>query len=190
MYVVVRRYIGAAELFDAMEHRKEEVELLLRGVPGFITYYALRSGSEGASVTVCDDRAGTRESTRLAADWVRQNVPGLVASPMEAGLLTNRQCNRVLHGFGHDVLAAGQSNGPQQGYGWRANYVPVPGCNLVSTPAPPTGRTLGRWSVPSVSQAALSNTPYAGSTFLLGGSVKYGRGRGCDGGFGPVLRCW
>lgn len=81
MYVVVRRDTGAAQLFDALEQHKGEVEQLLRGVPGFSAYYLFRSGGEGASVTVCDDRAGTQESTRLAAEWVRQNVPGLTAGP-------------------------------------------------------------------------------------------------------------
>jgi hypothetical protein len=81
MYVVVRHYTGAAQLFDTMEQRKGDVEQLLRGVPGFVAYYCFRSGGEGASVTVCNDRTGTQESTRVAGEWIRQNVPGLTASP-------------------------------------------------------------------------------------------------------------
>ena len=33
------------------------------------------------SITVCDDEAGTAESTRVAADWIRENMPDLAASP-------------------------------------------------------------------------------------------------------------
>lgn len=82
MYVVVRRYSGASALFDTMTQRKDEVERLISGVPGFIAYYAIRSGGEGATVTVCENQAGTQESTRLAADWVRQNVPSVPPTPV------------------------------------------------------------------------------------------------------------
>jgi hypothetical protein len=35
-----------------------------------------------ATITVCRDKAGTDESIRRAADWVRQNVPaGAVGAP-------------------------------------------------------------------------------------------------------------
>ena len=76
MHAVVRRYGGAAALIDAMAQRSGEVEQVLRGVPGFVAYYAVRAGDELATVTVCDDAAGTRESTRRAAEWVRQNLAG------------------------------------------------------------------------------------------------------------------
>jgi heme-degrading monooxygenase HmoA len=82
MYVVVRRYSNATDLFDTMTQRKDEVERLISGVPGFIAYYAVRSGDEGATVTVCESQAGTQESSRVAADWVRQNVPSVSPTPL------------------------------------------------------------------------------------------------------------
>ena len=84
MYVVVRRYPGVSQLIDELARRQAEVEQIIRGVPGFVAYYLLRSGDGGgASVTVCEDRAGTEESTRRAAAWVRENLPAAAGSPPE-----------------------------------------------------------------------------------------------------------
>jgi heme-degrading monooxygenase HmoA len=83
MYAVVRRYQGASQLFEELAQRQAEVAQLLRDVPGFVDYYLFRSGDGGASVTVCADRAGTQESTRRAAEWIRQNVPAAAGTPPE-----------------------------------------------------------------------------------------------------------
>jgi hypothetical protein len=76
MHAVVRRYRGASALNDLLAQRSQDVEQLLRDVPGFVAYYAIRDGDELATVTVCDDQAGTQESSRRAAEWVRQNLTG------------------------------------------------------------------------------------------------------------------
>ena len=75
MHAVVRRYTGASALNDLLAQRSQEVEQLLRGVPGFVAYYAIRGGDGLATVTVCDDQAGTQESSRRAAAWVKEHVP-------------------------------------------------------------------------------------------------------------------
>jgi hypothetical protein len=76
MYVVVRSYSGegASDLFDLLGQRGEDVKNLISGVPGFVSYAAFRSGDGGMTVTVCDDKDGTDESSRRAAGWVRENV--------------------------------------------------------------------------------------------------------------------
>ena len=76
MYAVVRHYSGqgASQLFDELESKQADVEQLIRGVPGVVSYALLRTGDGGISVTVCQDKAGADESVRLAADWIRQNV--------------------------------------------------------------------------------------------------------------------
>lgn len=79
MHAVVRRYAGAAALSDAMAQRTQEIEELLRGVPGFVSYYAIRSGDSLATVTVCDNKEGTQESSRRAREWVQQNLSGASA---------------------------------------------------------------------------------------------------------------
>ncbi|MFL6133679.1 MAG: hypothetical protein ACJ72A_12785 [Nocardioidaceae bacterium] len=83
MYAVVRTYSGqgAAELFDLLGQREEDVRALMTGVPGFVSYAAVRSGDGGVAVTVCEDKAGADESSRLAADWVKENVSATVDRP-------------------------------------------------------------------------------------------------------------
>jgi hypothetical protein len=49
-------------------------EVGTRGVPGFVNYAAVRSGEGGVTVTVCEEKAGTDESSRRAAEWVKENV--------------------------------------------------------------------------------------------------------------------
>jgi hypothetical protein len=83
MFVVVRSYSGqgAQELFDLLGQRQEDVKELIGGVPGFVSYAAFRSGEGGMTVTVCQDKAGTDESSRRAADWVKENVSTEVSPP-------------------------------------------------------------------------------------------------------------
>ena len=83
MYVVVRSYSGdgASELFDVIAQRGEEVKEIITGVPGFVTYAALRTDGGGMTVTVCQDKDGTDESSRRAADWVRENATSSVNPP-------------------------------------------------------------------------------------------------------------
>ncbi len=85
MYVVVRSYSGqgASELFDLIEQNEEEIRELITGVPGFVTYAAFRSGDDGTTVTVCQDKAGTDESSKRAADWIKENASGTAVSPPE-----------------------------------------------------------------------------------------------------------
>jgi hypothetical protein len=83
MYAVVRSYSGqgATELFDLLGQREEDVRELISGVPGFVTYAAVRSGAGGVTVTVCEDKAGTDESSRRAAAWVKENVSATADPP-------------------------------------------------------------------------------------------------------------
>ena len=83
MHAVVRRYRGASALNDLLAQRSQDVEQLLRDVPGFVAYYAIRAGDELATVTVCEDQAGTQESSRRAAEWVRQNLTGAAMAAPE-----------------------------------------------------------------------------------------------------------
>ncbi len=83
MHAVIRHYRGNAELFDELERRTDEVEQVIRGVPGFVSYCLVRTGDGGFSVSVHEDESGTEESIRVAADWVRQNVPHVSGSPPE-----------------------------------------------------------------------------------------------------------
>ena len=84
MYAVVRAYSGqgASELFDLLGQREEDVKSLISGVPGFVSYTAFRSGDGGMTVTVCQEKAGTDESSRRAAEWVKENVSTTANPPV------------------------------------------------------------------------------------------------------------
>ena len=80
--MVMRAYSGAGakDFFDLREKRKSEVEAVMRSVPGLISYTLVRSGEGGIAVTVCEDRAGAEESTRVAREWIRQNASDTVST--------------------------------------------------------------------------------------------------------------
>lgn len=83
MHAVIRQYSGqgARELIDALEQHTADVERVIRGVPGFVSYSLIRTGDGGLSVTVCQDRAGCEESSRGAREWIRQNVAMSTSAP-------------------------------------------------------------------------------------------------------------
>lgn len=83
MQVVIRTYTGQgeAELSDAMEQREEDVRELISGVPGFVSYAAFRGDDGFMTVTACQDKAGTDESSTRAAAWVKENVSTAVDPP-------------------------------------------------------------------------------------------------------------
>ena len=78
MDVVVRTYSGkgSKELFSFLEKNKANIEKLMRSVKGFESYTLARSSDSegGLSMTVCQDKAGTEESVRLAKDWISKNA--------------------------------------------------------------------------------------------------------------------
>ncbi len=84
MYVVVRSYPGegASDLFELHEQRQQDVEDLIAGVRGFVSYAGFRSGDSGMTVTVCEEKAGTDESSRRAAEWIKENATTTVDPPV------------------------------------------------------------------------------------------------------------
>jgi hypothetical protein len=83
MHAVVRHYKGSAKLMDELATRQDEVEELIRGVPGFVSYCLLRTEDGGASITMCQDEAGTAESVKRAAAYIKENLDGIAAGPPE-----------------------------------------------------------------------------------------------------------
>ena len=65
MHITMRYYTAASALGDAMAANTD----------------AIRNGDVVTSVTVCQDKAGTDESTKRAAAWVKENVKGGVSAP-------------------------------------------------------------------------------------------------------------
>jgi hypothetical protein len=57
---------------------------IIKDASGFQAYYALDAGGGRlATVSVFEDRAGAEESTRMAADWIRENMASLFPDPPE-----------------------------------------------------------------------------------------------------------
>ena len=83
MHVVVRSYSGqgTSELFDAMEQKQDDVRELISGVPGFVSYAAFRTADGVKTVTACEDKAGTDESSNRARGWIGENVGATVDPP-------------------------------------------------------------------------------------------------------------
>jgi hypothetical protein len=74
MFTTIRIYRDASDFADALAARLHEIEPVLRRVPGFGSYTLARTQDGVASTTTCRDRRGVEESTRIVADWVKQNV--------------------------------------------------------------------------------------------------------------------
>ncbi|HVD60061.1 MAG TPA: hypothetical protein VNC11_04255 [Gemmatimonadaceae bacterium] len=81
MHVTLRWYQEGSALADAIRKNTAEVKKIISDVPGFISYYGFTNGNTYTSVTVCQDKAGTDESTRRAAAWVKENVPEGIQPP-------------------------------------------------------------------------------------------------------------
>jgi hypothetical protein len=81
MDVVVRTYTGkgSKELLSLLEKHKTDLEKIMRSVKGFESYTLARSseGDGGMSMTVCQDKAGTDESVRIAKEWISKNAANI-----------------------------------------------------------------------------------------------------------------
>ena len=83
MHAVVRTYSGAGvkQLAAAFEKGKKDIEKTLGEIDGLISYSLVSTGDGAVSVTVCRDKAIAEESTRAAAQWIRENAPDVKATP-------------------------------------------------------------------------------------------------------------
>ena len=104
MHAAIRQYQVDPGSVDEITRGVNEGFLpIIKEVYGFQAYYAVDAGGGRlASVSVFEDRAGAEESTRLAADWIRQNMASLFPNPPE-----------VLQGevVAHDAASAGPVSG-------------------------------------------------------------------------------
>ncbi len=83
MYAVMRSYSGegASGVFDMLEQREQEVSDLMRAVPGFVSYAAIRNGDGGVTMTMCNDEAGADESSTRAAAFVKEHMTAPPGAP-------------------------------------------------------------------------------------------------------------
>ena len=85
MHTAIRQYqVDPGSVDEITRGVNEGLLPLIKGVSGFQAYYALDAGGGRiASVSVFEDRAGAEESSRVAADWIRQNMASLFPDPPE-----------------------------------------------------------------------------------------------------------
>ena len=85
MYVAVRRYkVKAGSMDEIIRSVSEGFVPLISQASGFMAYYAVDAGNDIVfSVSIFQDQAGADASTKLAADWVKQNLAALVEGPPE-----------------------------------------------------------------------------------------------------------
>jgi hypothetical protein len=85
MHAVMRDYSGsgAKKFFDLLESKKAEVKDVMMPIRGFVSYSLVRTARGGFCVTICQDKAGTDESVRVAREWIAKNARDTrVARPM------------------------------------------------------------------------------------------------------------
>jgi hypothetical protein len=71
------RWYPDASLADALAARADDIRAVIGEVDGFRAYYLVKGDQGTISITVCDDEAGTSASNRVAAEWLRENLPDL-----------------------------------------------------------------------------------------------------------------
>ncbi|MGL6278135.1 MAG: hypothetical protein ACRC50_01085 [Gaiella sp.] len=81
MHATFRWYPDSA-LADHLADHADAIRAVIGEVPGVQAYYLVRTEQGTVSVTVCDDEEGTAASSRVAAEFIRANLPDLeVAAP-------------------------------------------------------------------------------------------------------------
>jgi len=83
MYASVRRYTANPGVADKFAARRTDIEKVIKTTPGLIAYYMLKTTDGAVTVTVCDNQTGAEASNRIAADWIKQNMPTIVTKPPE-----------------------------------------------------------------------------------------------------------
>jgi hypothetical protein len=85
MHAAIRQYQVDPGSVDEITRGVNEGFLpTIKDVYGFQAYYVVDAGGGRlATVSVFEDRAGAEESTRKAADWIRQNMASLIPNPPE-----------------------------------------------------------------------------------------------------------
>ena len=76
------RYYTSSNVDEVVRRVEEGFIPIISQTPGFVAYYVVDGGGGTlTSVSVFESQAGADESTRLAADWVKENLAGLFDGP-------------------------------------------------------------------------------------------------------------
>src|ERR1700740_3645519 len=82
MYVTVRRYEGVTDPTEAGRRVNEGFLAIISKVPGFVAYYWVDAGGGVMiSTSIFENQSGAEESTKRAADYVREKMASLLPKP-------------------------------------------------------------------------------------------------------------
>jgi heme-degrading monooxygenase HmoA len=85
MYTAFRRgKVKPEKAAEVLQHIKESVLPLIKKVPGFLSFYAVRLGEdEIITISVFETQAQANESSTVAAEWVLAHIAPLLAGPLD-----------------------------------------------------------------------------------------------------------
>ena len=84
MYATVRNYEGISNPQETAKQATDSFLPVISKLPGFIAYYFVDTGNGTmVSMSVYENRSGAEESTRTAAEWVREHQ-NLIPTPARA----------------------------------------------------------------------------------------------------------
>jgi hypothetical protein len=86
MHAAIRRYVDHTDLADQLARHESAVREVISGVDGFHAYYVVRASESTVTISIFDDAAGAEESTRRAAEWMRENLPDLAVEPPKVSI--------------------------------------------------------------------------------------------------------
>jgi hypothetical protein len=79
MHVVMRSHPNT-EVANILVRHKDEIEKLIRVVPGFISWALIRTGDTCMTATICQDKAGCDQSMKVAREWLSKNAPNTLST--------------------------------------------------------------------------------------------------------------
>lgn len=76
MHVVLRTYQDPdGRLANLVGEKEDELRSLMKGITGFVSWVAAKSGDTLITGTTCQSKEGCDQSVQVARDWVaKQNV--------------------------------------------------------------------------------------------------------------------
>jgi hypothetical protein len=74
MYTVIRQYTGNS-LRELIKQNEASLRKMMSDISGLRGYYMVEGSGGLATITVCEDQAGAAESTKRAAEWVKDHIP-------------------------------------------------------------------------------------------------------------------
>ena len=86
MYAAIRRYKAKpdAPISELTRRAQEGFVPLVSALPGFVAYYGVVAENNVlVTVSIFEDQAGEEESTRRAAEWVKQNIAEFIEGSPE-----------------------------------------------------------------------------------------------------------